>query len=82
MFRAVRHITLMMLSLLAFVSCDKTIHEYPGEANIELTVRCSVDLTPPEYFATVECDAENGTSYVVRAQNVEPQGTRFTEPVC
>lgn len=82
MFRAVRHITLMMLSLLAFVSCDKTIHEYPGEANIELTVRCSVDLTPPEYFATVECDAENGTSYVVRAQNIEPQGTRFTEPVC
>jgi hypothetical protein len=72
----------MMLSLLAFVSCDKTIHEYPGEANIELTVRCSVDLTPPEYFATVECDAENGTSYVVRAQNIEPQGTRFTEPVC
>jgi hypothetical protein len=30
----------------------------------------------------VECDAENGTSYVVRAQSIEPLGTRFTEPVC
>jgi hypothetical protein len=59
-----------------------TVHEYPGESNIELTVRCSVDLSHPEHFVTVECDAENGTSYVVRAQSIEPLGTRFTEPVC
>ena len=73
---------MMLLPLLALASCDKTIHEYPGEQSITLTVRCSVDLTPPEYFTTVECDPQTGTSYVVRAQSVEPLGTRFSEPVC
>ena len=72
----------MILSLLALASCDKTIHEYPGEQNISLTVRCSVDLTAPEYFTTVECDPETGTSYVVRTQGIQPNSTRFTEPVC
>lgn len=78
----IKHIVLMLMSLLALASCDMTVHEYPGESNIELTVRCSVDLSHPEHFVTVECDAENGTSYVVRAQSIEPLGTRFTEPVC
>ena len=73
---------LMLLSLFALASCDKTIHEYPGESNIQITVRCSIDTSHPEHFVTVECDAENGTSYVVRSQSIEPQGTRFTEPVC
>ena len=82
MFGRIRHIVLMMLSLLALASCDKTVHEYPSDSIVELTVRCSVDLSHPEHFVTVECDAENGTSYVVRAQNIEPLGTRFTEPVC
>lgn len=82
MLSRVKHIVLMMLSVLAFASCDKTIHEYPGENNILLTVRCSVDLTHPEHFVTVECDAEKGTSYVVRTQAVENPGTRFNEPVC
>ena len=78
----IKHIVLMLMSLLALASCDMTVHEYPGESNIELTMRCSVDLSHPEHFVTVECDAENGTSYVVRAQSIEPLGTRFTEPVC
>lgn len=78
----IKHIVLMLMSLLALASCDTTVHEYPGESNIALTLRCSVDLTHPEHFVTVECDAENGTSYVVRAQNIEALGTRFTEPVC
>lgn len=78
----IKHIALMLLSLLALSGCDKTIHEYPGKSNIKLTVECSVDLSHPEHFVTVECDAENGTSYVVRAQSIEPYGTRFTEPVC
>lgn len=73
---------MMLLSLLALASCDKTIHEYPGTYDINITVRCSVDLTPPEYFTTVACDPENGTSYIVRAQSAAPLGTRFTEPVC
>lgn len=77
-----KHIVLMLLSLFALASCDKTIHEYPAEANIKINVSCSIDLSHPEHFVTVECDAESGTSYVVRAQNMEPYGTRFTEPVC
>ncbi len=82
MFGRIRYIMLIVLSWFALASCDKTIHEYPGEHNITLTVRCSVDLTPPEHFLTVECDPETGTSYVVRAQGIKPNGTRFTEPVC
>ena len=82
MFRVAKHIVVMILSLLVLASCDKTIHEYPGEQNISLTVRCSVDLTAPEYFTTVECDPETGTSYVVRTQGIQPNSTRFTEPVC
>ena len=82
MIKRAKYIVVMLLSLLAFASCDKTIHEYPGEHNIKLTVRCSVDLTHPEYFTTVECDPETGTSYVVRTQGIQPNSTRFTEPVC
>lgn len=82
MFGRIRHIALILLSWFALASCDKTIHEYPGDQDITLTVRCSVDLTAPKYFTTVECDPETGTSYVVRAQGVQPNGTRFTEPVC
>ena len=73
---------LILLSYVALVGCDKTIHEYPGTQDISITVRCSVDLTPPSYFTSVECDPETGTSYVVRAQSAEAFGTRFTEPVC
>ena len=82
MLRRVRHIVMMLLSLLVITGCDKTIHEYPGVSNIRLTVQCSVDMTHPEHFVTVECDAEEGASYVVRTQNVGLLGTRFTEPVC
>lgn len=82
MLRKLRHMVMMILPLLVLASCDKTIHEYPGILDIDLTVRCSVDITPPEYFTTVECDPETGTTYVVRAQSIEPFGTRFTEPVC
>lgn len=82
MLRRLRHIVMLLLPLFALASCDKTIHEYPGKYSITLTVRCSVDLSAPEYFTTVECDPETGTSYVVRAQAAEPFGTRFSEPVC
>ena len=82
MFGRIKHTVMMFMLLFALASCDKTIHEYPGANNIELTVRCSVDMAHPEHFVTVECDAENGTSYVVRTQSVGTLGTRFTEPVC
>ena len=82
MFGHLKHIALIVLLWFALASCDKTIHEYPGEQNITLTVNCTVDLNDPEYFTTVECYPDTGTSYVVRAQGISPQGTRFTEAVC
>ena len=82
MFDRVKHIVLMLLSVLALSSCDRTIHEYPGLPTIELIVNCSVNLAHPEHFVTVECEAETGTTYVVRTQNAELKGTRFEEPVC
>lgn len=78
----VKHITLMVLSALVITSCDCTIHEYPGALKINMIVNCSVDITDPEHFVTVKCDAVNGTTYVVRTQDAEIFGTRFNEPVC
>ena len=68
--------------MLILAGCDRTIHEYPREVDIELAVRCSVDLAQPEYLMSVECNAEEGATYVVRTECAEPFGTRFTEPVC
>ena len=68
--------------MLILAGCDRTIHEYPREVDIELAVRCSVDLAQPEYLISVECNSEEGASYVVRTESAEPLGTRFTEPVC
>lgn len=82
MLSRIKHIVFMMIAVAALVGCDRTIHEYPGDQDLTLTVRCSVDLTHPEHFVTVECDAQNGTSYVVRTQSADMLGTRFTEPVC
>lgn len=82
MFGRVKHIAIVLLSLLALSSCDMTIHEYPGVNKIKLTVECSVDMANPEHFVTVACDPDKGTSYVVRTQSVGTLGTRFTEPVC
>ena len=68
--------------MLILAGCDRTIHEYPREVDIELAVRCSVDLALPEYLMSVECNAEEGATYVVRTESAEPFGTRFTESVC
>ncbi|MBO5732422.1 MAG: hypothetical protein J6R38_02225 [Alistipes sp.] len=77
-----RHIVMMLLSLLVLASCDKTIHEYPGHREMQLTVNCSVDLSDPEHFVTVKCEADTGASYVVRSFSEELSSTRFDEPVC
>lgn len=82
MFGRIRHIAMLVVLLLTLVGCDKTIHEYPAGHTLRLTVECSVDMSDPEYFVTVECDPETGTSTVVRTQNMELNNTRFTEPVC
>lgn len=77
-----RGVKYILVALLLLAGCDRTIHEYPREVDIELAVRCSVDLAEPEYLISVECNSEEGASYVVRAQSAEPFSTRFTEPVC
>ena len=73
---------LLFTLMLILAGCDRTIHEYPREVDIELAVRCSVDLALPEYLMSVECNAEEGATYVVRTESAEPFGTRFTESVC
>ena len=78
--RDVKYLLFTLMLILA--GCDRTIHEYPREVDIELAVRCSVDLAQPDYLISVECNSEEGASYVVRTESAEPLGTRFTEPVC
>ena len=77
-----RGVKYLLITLLLLAGCDRTIHEYPREVDIELAVRCSVDLAEPEYLISVECNSEDGASYVVRTESAEPFSTRFTEPVC
>ena len=77
-----RGVKYILVALLLLAGCDRTIHEYPREVDIELAVRCSVDLAQPEYLISVECNSEEGASYVVRTESAEPFSTRFTEPVC
>ena len=79
--RGAKYLLFTLMSLL-MAGCDRTIHEYPRDVDVELAVRCSVDYTMPEYWMSVECNAQEGASYVVRTQGAEPLGTRFTELVC
>lgn len=81
MLNRVKHIVSVLGLLLAFTSCDKTIHEYPKESSIVLNVSCEINADEPEFFVTVECDAKNGTSYIVRTQGTSQKNTRFDEPV-
>lgn len=39
---------------------------YVSGPSLMLNVTCEIDKTNPEYFVAVECDAEQGTSYIVR----------------
>ena len=81
MLRRLTYIVSVLCLLLAASSCDKTIHEYPTDCSILLNLSCEIDAEDPEFFVTVECDAKNGTSYIVRTQGAAPKNTRFDEPV-
>lgn len=80
MLNRVKHIFSVLGILLLLSSCDATIHEYPSESSIVLTVDGTINDVKPEFFITVECDAKNGTSYIVRTQSMKPENTRFDEP--
>lgn len=80
MLNRVKHIFSALGILLMLSSCDATIHEYPSESSIVLNVDCTINDTKPDFFVTVECDAKNGTSYIVRTMGMGPEDTRFDEP--
>lgn len=81
MLRRVKYIVSLLCLVLAATSCDKTIHEYPTDCSIVLNLSCEIDAADPEFFVTVECDAKNGTSYIVRTMDAAQKNTRFDEPV-
>ena len=81
MLHRLKHIVSVLGLLLVLASCDKTIHEYPTESTIILNLSCQINTEDPEFFVYVECDAKNGTSYIVRTQGVTQKNTRFDEPV-
>lgn len=80
MLNRVKHIFSVLGVLLMLSSCDATIHEYPTDPKIIIDVSCEINDVKPEFFVTVECDTENGTSYIVRTQGANTLGTRFDEP--
>lgn len=83
MMRRVKHILSLLAIMLIAGSCDKVnLHvNYVTGPTLTLNVSCELNDSDPEFFVEVECDAENGTSYIVRALNAQPQNTRFNEDV-
>lgn len=83
MMRRVKHILSMLAILMIASSCDKVnLHiNYVTGPTLTLNVSCELNDSAPELFVEVECDDENGTSYIVRALNAKPQNTRFNEDV-
>lgn len=63
-----KHIISMALLAVVLVGCDKIrFHvNYVSGPSLMLNVSCEVNNTDPNFFVSVECDAENGTSYIVR----------------
>lgn len=68
----VKHIFGVLIVLLLVTSCDKIrFHvNYVSGPSLMLNVTCEINTTNPEYFVAVECDANQGTSYIVRTQSV------------
>lgn len=73
-------ICLLIASAFMLASCDETIHTYPKTAKLQLTVLLSADLSDPEHYYTVECDATNGP-IVTRNGTRTVFDTRFAEDV-
>ena len=72
-----KHILRVAVIALLLVGCDKIrIHvNYVSGPSLMLNVSCEINNTDPEFFVEVECDAENGTSYIVRTNNKLPEST-------
>ncbi|MBO7307613.1 MAG: hypothetical protein J6U59_06265 [Alistipes sp.] len=74
----VKYALFVVVALLVGVSCQR-----PDEGNLDitLTVRCVANVSEPECFTDVKIEPGE-VSYVVRAQNTMPLGSRFEEDVC
>lgn len=74
----VKHIIGVLIVLLMFTSCDKIrFHvNYVSGPSLMLNVTCDINNSGPDYFVAVECDANQGTSYIVRTQSVGPEEQR------
>ena len=72
-----KHILRVAVIALLLVGCDKIrIHvNYVSGPSLMLNVSCEINNADPEFFVEVECDAENGTSYIVRTNNKLPENT-------
>lgn len=46
----------MALSILSFISCDRTIHEYPIPGKSLVILEFNADRTPPPYYKKVVFD--------------------------
>lgn len=71
----VKHIIGMALLVIIATGCnDINLHvNYVSGPSLMLNVTCEIDSSDPDYFVGVECDAEQGASYIVRLQNTTPK---------
>ena len=81
MLNRVKHIFSVLVVLLLFSGCVRTIHEYPTDPSIEFVLSLDINNVTPEEFVVVKPGGESGTSYIVRTQSASQKNTRFDEPV-
>lgn len=81
MLNRVKHIFSVLVVLLLFSGCVRTIHEYPTDPSIEFVLSLEINNVTPEEFVVVKPGGESGTSYIVRTQSAGQKNTRFDEPV-
>ena len=77
----VKYIIGAVIATLMLTSCDKiSFHvNYVSGPSLMLTVTCEINNTDPDYFVAVECDAEQGTSYIVRTHSMGPKEQQVFE---
>ena len=54
----------MALSILSFISCDRTIHEYPIPDKSLVILEFNADRTPPPYYKKVVFDEKYNSKVI------------------
>ena len=77
----VKHIIGVLIVLVMFTSCDKIrFHvNYVSGPSLMLNVTCDINTSGPDYFVAVECDANQGTSYIVRTQSLGAEREEYDD---